>query len=113
MQVLPSAKELHEFSDSIITLQRQQADEIETYADSLRIRNLTLNAQLNHFVSNLDRQIYLSFCKREHKIENIRNESFRLLAITLSVAIILLLLSYFTIHREIKRNIRAKTKKRN
>lgn len=111
VQVLPSAKELHEFSDSIITLQRQQADEIETYADSLRIRNLTLNAQLNHFVSNLDRQIYLSFCKREHKIENIRNESFRLLAITLSVAIILLLLSYFTIHREIKRNIRAKTKK--
>lgn len=42
VQVLPSAQELHEFSDNLITLQRKQAVEMDAYADSLRTRNRTL-----------------------------------------------------------------------
>lgn len=111
VQIMPSANELHAFSDSLITMQQRQAQEIDTYADSLRMRNKTLNQMLNRLVSDLDRQAYLSFSKREQKIESTLNESFRLLAITLSVAVVLLLLSYLTIHRELKRNVRAKTRR--
>lgn len=111
IQVMPSTKELHAFSDSLIAMQQRQAHEMDTYTDSLRMRNKELNKALNRLIGDLDRQAYFSFSKREQKIESTRNESFRLLAITLSVAVILLCLSYLTIHRELKRNIRAKIRR--
>lgn len=79
--IMPSTKELYAFSDSLITMQQRQAQEMDIYADSLRVRNQALNRTLNKLVSDLDKQAYLSFSKREQKIENTRNESFRLLAI--------------------------------
>ena len=100
VQVLPSAKELHEFSDSLITLQRKQAAEMDAYADSLRTRNLTLNAQMNRLVSDLDRQAQAAFQQREQKIAEAQSLSMRLYTATISAAIILLFLSYLTIHRE-------------
>lgn len=111
IRIMPSNKELHAFSDSLIATQQRQAQEMDTYADSLRIRNRELNRTLNSLVSDLDRQAYLSFSKREQKTEDTRNESFRLLAVTLSVAAVLLFLSYLTIHREIKRNADEKRKR--
>lgn len=110
IRIMPSNKELHAFSDSLIATQQRQSQEMYTYADSLRIRNRELNRTLNSLVSDLDRQAYLSFSKSEQRIEDTWNESFWLLAITLSVAIVLLFLSYLTIHREIKRNVDEKRK---
>lgn len=111
IRIMPSNKELYAFSDSLIATQQRQAQEMDTYADSLRMRNRELNKTLNSLVSDLDRQAYLSFSKSEQKIEDTRNESFRQLAITLSVAVILLFLSYLTIHHEIKRNADEKRKR--
>lgn len=111
IRIMPSNKELHAFSDSLIATQQRQAQEMDAYADSLRMRNRELNRTLNSLVSDLDRQAYLSFSKREQKTEDTRNESFRLLAVTLSVAAVLLFLSYLTIHREIKRNADEKRKR--
>ena len=79
VQMLPSAKELHQFSDSLIALQQRQTAEMEAYADSLRNRNRALNRELNRLVV-------------------------RLFTITISAAIVLLFLSYLAIHREMKRN---------
>lgn len=111
VQVLPSAQELHEFSDSLITLQRKQAAEMEAYADSLRTRNRTLNAQLNSLVSDLDKQANIAFQQREQKIAKAQNFSVRLYTTTISAAIILLFLSYLTIHRELRRNADEKRKR--
>lgn len=111
VQVLPSAQELHEFSDSLITLQRKQAAEMEEYADSLRTRNRTLNTQLNRLVSDLDRQAQAAFQHREQKIAEAQRLSVRLYTITISTAIILLFLSYLTIHRELRRNADEKKKR--
>ena len=111
MQVLPSAQELHEFSDSLIALQRKQEAEMDAYADSLRTRNRTLNTQLNHFVSDLDRKAQAAFQQREQKIVEAQRLSVRLYTITISAAIILLFLSYLTIHRELKRNAYEKKKR--
>lgn len=64
---MPSAGELHALSDSLTAMQRKQEKEMDAYADSLRIRNRELNRTLNSLVSDLDRQAYLSFSKRNRK----------------------------------------------
>ena len=104
VQVLPSAKELHQFSDSLIALQQRQTVEMDAYADSLRNRNRTLNIQLNRLIGNLDTQAQTAFGHRERKIAEAQALSVRLFTITISAAIILLFLSYLAIHREMKRN---------
>ena len=111
VQVLPSAKELHEFGDSLIALQRKQATEMDAYTDSLRIRNRTLNTQLNRLVSYLDRQALGAFIQKERKMAEAQSLSVRLFTATISAAIILLFLSYLTIHRELKRNADEKKKR--
>ena len=111
VQVLPSAKELHAFSDSLITRQRKQAAEMEAYADSLRTRNRTLNAQLDGLITELDRQAQEAFAQKERKIAEAQALSVRLFTATISAAIILLFLSYLTIHRELKRNAAEKKKR--
>lgn len=104
VQVLPSAKELHQFSDSLIALQQRQTAEMEAYADSLRNRNRALNRELNRLVSDLDTQAQTAFGHRERKISEAQELSVRLFTITISAAIVLLFLSYLAIHREMKRN---------
>ena len=111
VQVLPSAQELHEFGDSLIALQRKQATEMDAYTDSLRIRNRTLNTQLNRLVSDLDRQALGAFIQKERKMAEAQSLSVRLFTATISAAIILLFLSYLTIHRELKRNANEKKKR--
>lgn len=61
VQVLPSAGKLHAFSDSLTALQRKQAAEMEAYADSLRIRNRTLNRELGRLIRDLDTQAQAAF----------------------------------------------------
>ena len=55
VQILPSAKELHQFSDSLIALQQRQTAEMDAYADSLRNRNRALNRELNRLVTSTRR----------------------------------------------------------
>ena len=104
VQVLPSAKELHQFSDSLIILQQRQAAEMDAYADSLRSRNRALNMELDRLIRNLDVQAQEAFAEREQKIAEAQALSVRLFTIIISAAIILLFLSYLAIHREMKRN---------
>ena len=104
VQLLPSAKELHEFSDSLITLQQEQTAEMEVYADSLRSRNRALNTELDRLIRGLDTQAQKAFAEREQKIAEAQALSVRLFTATISAAIVLLFLSYLAIHREMKRN---------
>ena len=104
IQVLPSAKELHQFSDSLIALQQRQTAALDAYTDSLRSRNRMLNIQLNRLIGDLDIQAQNAFTQREQKIAEAQALSVRLFTITISAAIILLFLSYLAIHREMKHN---------
>lgn len=108
VQVFPSAKELHQFSDSLIALQQRQTAEMEVYANNLRNRNMTLNIQLNRLIGNLDTQAQTAFWYQELKIAEAQALSVRLFTATISAAIVLLFLSYLAIHREMKRNAAEK-----
>lgn len=111
VQVLPSFKELYKFSDSLIDMQQKRIVETTVYADSLRIRNQALNVELGRLIRNLDTQVQAAFTQREEKIAEAQILSVRLFTIIISVAIILLLLSYLTIHRAIKCKAIAKRKR--
>ena len=111
VQVLPSAQELHEFSDSLIAMQRERTAEMDAYADSLRSQNQKLNTRLTRLIEDLDTQAQTAFAEKEQKIAEAHDLSVRLFTITISAAIVLLLLSYITIHREMKRNDREKKKR--
>ena len=111
VRIMPSAEELYQFSDSLIAMQQKQTNEMDVHTDSLRIRNRILNRQLNRLINDLDTQAQTSFSYRERKIAETQKYSYRLFTATLSVAIILLTLSYLAIHREIRCNIRVKRKR--
>lgn len=104
IRVMPSAGELYALSDSLTAMQRKQEKEMDAYADSLRIRNRTLNIQLNRLINDLDGQVQTTFASREWKMAEVQDDSIRLFSVAISFSIILLFLSYLTIHREIKRN---------
>lgn len=110
VQVLPSAKELHQFSDSLTALLQQQTSEMDAYADSLRNHNRTLNKKLNRLIDDLDMQVQTAFGHREQKIAEAQTLSVRLFTITMSVAIVLLFLSYLAIHRDIRQKIAGQKK---
>lgn len=111
IQILPSTKELYQFSDSLKVLQQHQTAEINAFADSLRIRNKALNRELNRLVSELDAQAQTAFEYREQKISEAQALSVKLFTGTTTVAIVLLLLSYLTIRREMKRNDNERKKR--
>lgn len=110
VQILPSAKELHQFSNSLIALQQRQTVEMDAYADSLRNRNRALNRELNRLVSDLDTQTQTAFGQRERKISEAQALSVQLFTITISVAIVLLFLSYLAIHRDIRQKTAGQKK---
>lgn len=64
---MPSQKELHDFSDSLIAIHQRQANEMDIYADSLRMRNRELNRTLNKLINDLDEQAQTAFSQRELK----------------------------------------------
>lgn len=111
IQVMPSAGELHVLSDSLTAMQRKQEKEMNAYTDSLRTRNRTLNLQLNRLINDLDGQAQVAFAARERKMVEAQDNSIRLFTAAISLSIILLFLSYLTIHRELRRNAREKRKR--
>ena len=112
VQILPSAKELHQFSDSLIALQQRQTAEMDAYADSLRSRNRTLNRELNRLIDDFDKQAQSAFTQREQNITEAQALSARLFTATVSAAIILLFLSYLAIHRDIRQKTAGQKKMR-
>lgn len=111
VQILPSAKELHQFSDSLIAMQQERTAEMEAYTDSLRTLGRRLNAELNRLITELDGQAQEAFVQKERKIAEAQALSVRLFTATISAAIILLFLSYLTIHRELKHSANEKKKR--
>ena len=108
MQVMPSAKELYVFSDSLIAIQQRQASEMDIYADSLRMRNRELNRTLNKLINDLDEQAQTAFSQRELKMAEAEKMSFFLMAGVIGMAIILLIISHLIIMRDLNRRERDK-----
>lgn len=111
VQVPVPAKDLQALNDTLVVMQQERDRQIDAYADSLRRQNKELNRKLYTFITHLDAQANASFKSREKKISEAQEFSYRLFSVTLSVSVVLLLVSYLAIHREIKRKAIAKKKR--
>ncbi|ADY37683.1 Hpt sensor hybrid histidine kinase [Phocaeicola salanitronis DSM 18170] len=110
VQILPSAKELHQFSDSLIALQQQQTAEMDAYADSLSTRNRILNIQLNRLINDLDIQSQAAFAEKERKIVEAQSLSIRMFSVVTVSTVVLLLISFLVIRSDLRKEDKIKSK---
>lgn len=81
---------------------------METYVDSLRLQNKLLNQKLYDFVSFLDNQIQQSFTERNLKVTEARQESFQLFVLIVGIAFFIILISFFIIRFDLRKEEKIK-----
>lgn len=106
--IAPSTRELQALNDSLKGMYEEQMQEMDAYVDSLRIQNKELNRKLHAVIASLDGQAQNGFASREMKIEKAQAMSYRLFALVIGTAILLLLLSFLIIRQDIRKESRIR-----
>lgn len=102
IRVYSPSQNLHALNSQINTLRDTPTFDFNDPVDSLRQQNRQLNRKLSALITFLDEQAQKSFDVQERQIADMRLSSFRLLACVLGAAILLLILSYVIIQRDIR-----------
>lgn len=98
-----SSSGLSEINERLMSIHDRKVRQMESYTDSLRLRNKNLNIKLYDFVSFLDSQVQDIFAKRSFEMANAQRTSFYLFAFAISGAIVLLLVSFLVIRSDLKK----------
>lgn len=93
---------LEKQNDRLIERFRDHKNHVELYADSMRMHNRELNERLSSVISLLDVQAENSFYSREEKILAAQSNSLQLFSVILIFSVMLLVVSFFLICRDIK-----------
>ncbi|WP_229098694.1 hybrid sensor histidine kinase/response regulator [Bacteroides cellulosilyticus] len=99
---------LHSLNRNMIAEQQAQSRRLSEYADSLAARNAELNRQLQGLVIQIDEKIQADLQKREAEIASMREKSFIRIGGLTGFVVLLLVISYIIIHRNITRIKRYK-----
>ena len=91
----------------ISQINRQQRD-IEAYTDSLRLCNKELNRKLRLLITNLDEQTWLAFRNNEARLKASYERSTVIISGLIVFSIILLVVFYLVIQRDIKKKVLAR-----
>lgn len=110
VQVPYITNEIQDFNERLTSARDWRNNQMEAYADSLRLQNRLLNHKLYDFVSSLDNQIQQSFTEQYLEITETRWKSFRLFAIVISIVIVLFIISFFIILSDIRKEEKIKVK---
>lgn len=89
VQVPYVTDEIQEFNERLTSARDWRNNQMEVYADSLRLQNRLLNYKLYDFVSSLDNQMQQSFTGKYLEITQTGWKFFRLFVIVISIVIIL------------------------
>lgn len=101
---------LHALNSKEIAQQQAQSHRLSEHADSLAIRNSKLNRQLQSLIRQMDRKIESDLQEREAEITAMRERSFLQIGSLTGFLLLLLVVSYIIIHRDIRRIRRYKSK---
>lgn len=93
----------------LISLLNKRKRDIETYTDSLRLCNKELNRKLRLLITSLDEQTWNAFRSKESRLKTSYEHSTFVITGLIIFSIILLLISYLVIQRDIK--VKAKNRK--
>ena len=110
IQVPYMTNEIRDFNERLTSARDWRNNQMESYADSLRLQNRLLNHKLYDFVSSLDNQIQLSFTEQYLEITETRWKSFRLFAIVISIVVVLFVISFFIILSDLRKEEKIKVK---
>ena len=99
---------LHSLSRNMIAEQQAQSRRLSEHADSLAARNAELNRQLQSLIRQIDGKIQADLQKREDEIATMREKSFIQIGSLTGFVVLLLVISYIIIHRNITRIKRYK-----
>lgn len=108
IQVKVPAMSLNSLNEQLIEMQEQRRHELESYVDTLRLKNRILNKELMNLISQMDDLAQNAFRQKEQKIEDMRQSSFRLMSYVLAVAILLLLASYLVIQKDLRQKEKSR-----
>lgn len=106
--IVPSTRELYALNDSLKNLYEGRMQKMDAYVDSLRMQNKELNRKLHTVIVSLDGQAQDGFLSRETKIGKAQAVSYRLFAIVILTATLLLLLSFLIIRQDIRKENRIR-----
>ena len=99
---------LHSLNRNMIAEQQAQSRRLSEHADSLAARNAELNRQLQSLICQIDGKIQADLQKREDEIATMREKSFIQIGGLTGFVVLLLVISYIIIHRNITRIKRYK-----
>ena len=104
VQVPMQSNPLHALNRQLISRQQQ----ISENTDSLRVQNKELNSKLSTLLQELDEQSQTVFQNKEQHIKESYERSAVIVTILIICAIVLLMVSYWIIQRDIRAKERAK-----
>ena len=99
---------LYTLNRNVITRQRAQSRCLSEHADSLAARNTELNRQLQGLIRQMDGKVQADLQRREAEITAMRERSFIQIGSLTGFGVLLLIISYIIIHRNITRIKRYK-----
>ena len=99
---------LRSLNRNMIAEQQAQSRRLSEHADSLAARNVELNRQLQGLVVQIDEKVQADLQKREAEIAAMRERSFIQIGGLTGFVVMLLIISYIIIHRNITRIKRYK-----
>ncbi len=103
VQVTPSASAtLHALNKKLQSMQEERQETINTYADSLRRHNKALNRKLRNLIATMDGQTERILTEKELRLEASYDRSMHIITWLVISAIVLLVISYLIIQRDIK-----------
>lgn len=88
---------------NVVREYKRQSHRLSEHADSLATRNIELNQQLRELILLIENKVQSDLQERETKIANMRKESFMQVGGLMGFILLLLIISYFVIHRDAKR----------
>lgn len=110
VQVPGSEQSLHLMNEKVANMEEERQQAINTHMDSLQVRNKELNKRLYNLIQELDAQSQSILQEKELHIRTSYNRLSKTMTGLISGAIILLVISYWIIMRDIRE--KAGTKKR-
>ena len=108
VQLPPANTRMKARGNELISLQEERRKNIETYTDSLRLHNRELNRKLRSLLISLDEQALLALQNKEIRLKDSYEHSTLVITGLIIFSIILLIVSYFIIQRDIREEARNK-----
>lgn len=110
LEIVPSASTiLKTLNKELLSMQEERQESINAYTDSLRNHNKELNRKLRHLITTMNNQTERVLEAKECHLRESYNRSICVISWLIISAIILLVISYLIIQKDLREKARTRT----